>query len=114
MVNKTQNKKKHEPKSLHARRVRETLKICLDCNLHSTMPALSSIYPKYCVHFTPEHWVEQGYERDWGDAAVMNWPDLEILRRQTAKECLFVVLAPHSQRRPVVLHANDPHAWGSY
>ena len=29
---------------------------------------------------TPEYWETQGYQRNWGDCAVMNWPVLEILR----------------------------------
>lgn len=112
MAAKKSAKKKAKKKNLYERQGDVTL--CLDCNLHSTSAVLSSIHPDYCVHFTPEYWVEQGYERDWGDAAVMNWPRLEILRQQTGQECRFAVLAPHSQRRPVELYSSDPHAWGVY
>jgi hypothetical protein len=107
-------KKNGRGKSLRERQGRVTPKICLNCNLHSSRVVLSSIHPSYCVHFTPEYWVDQGYERDWGDAAVMNWPHLEILRQQTGQDCRFVILAPHAQRRPVELYASDPHAWGAY
>jgi len=107
-------KKNAKTKSLYERRAGVTLEICLDCKLHSIGAALSSMHPDYCIHFTPEYWVEQGYERDWGDAAVMNWPHLEILRQQTGQDCRFVILAPHAQRRPVELYASDPHAWGAY
>jgi hypothetical protein len=103
---------KAKKKRVYEKRRDVTGEICLDCKLHQTSATLSSSHPEYCVHFTPEFWAEQGYERDWGDAAVMNWPYLEILRQQTAQDCRFVVLAPHSQRRPVELYTSDPGAWG--
>ena len=83
------SKRKRLPKiRKHVRRV-----VCLDCNVHSSHAVLSSIHPDYCVHFTPEYWVGKGYERDWGDAAVMNWPNLEILRKEAGQDCEFLVLA---------------------
>jgi hypothetical protein len=88
--------------------------ICLDCRLDSNGAVMSTIHPKYCAHFTPEFWMERGFERDWGDASVMNWPHLEILRYQTSDGCTFLVLAPHAQRRPVELYSSDPRAWGAY
>lgn len=91
--------------------------ICLDCRWHSqTGPELAP-GGKYCVHFTPEFWVACGYERGWGDAAVRNWPHLEILRRYHKEggkgETEFVILAPHATRRPVILDGFG-RAWGSY
>ncbi len=58
---------------------------------------------RYCVHFTPEYWEDQGFERDWGDAAVNNWPHLEILRHWDGGITMFVILAPHVTRGPVLI-----------
>jgi hypothetical protein len=69
---------------------------------------------RFCRHFTPEYWVRKGFDRGWGDAAVMNWPLLEVLRRQEASRTEFVLLAPYGTRRPVVLYSDDPRAWGAY
>lgn len=68
----------------------------------------------YCPHFTPEWWEEQGYSRRWGDAAVNNFPHLEILRRETDEGCEFVVLAPDVTRRPVRIMTTDKQAGGGY
>ena len=89
-------------------------RICFDCRMNPNSAVMSDIHSNYCVHFTPEYWMERGFERDWGDASVMNWPYLEILRHQTTEGCKFLVLAPHAQRRPVELYTSDPRAWGAY
>jgi hypothetical protein len=76
-----------------------------------------------CEHWMPEYWESKGYVRNWGDAAVMNWPHLEVLRRETRSaemaEVEFLVLAPFALRRPLKLFANaEPNqrftAWGAY
>jgi hypothetical protein len=88
--------------------------VCLDCWLHSQTGPEMAPDGTYCVHFTPEYWAERGYKRHWGDAAVMNWPHLEILRRETDDGGTeFVILAPHASRRPVILYGFG-HAWGAY
>lgn len=89
---------------------------CFDCGLNDRRD--SEIYggngKYYCRHFSPDYWVRHGYERNWGDAAVMNWPLMEILRRETTDRCEFVILAPQSTRGPVILHSSDPEAGGMY
>ena len=90
--------------------------ICLDCWLDGEDSAeMSTLHPAYCVHFTPEYWVELGYERGWGDASLRGgWPRLEILRCEDAHgKTNFVILAPHVARRPVILKA-EGFAWGMY
>lgn len=85
--------------------------ICLDCQMHHPELIPDPIPDGYiCEHFTPEYWVGRGFERSWGDASVMNWPHLEILRKEVNDEVSFVILAPFSSRRPVVLS----HGWGMY
>src|SRR5216683_5241328 len=52
--------------------------VCIDCLWHhqSTVEELKEIpMDGYCKHLTPEWWASQGWERGWGDAAVMRWPD---------------------------------------
>lgn len=76
-----------------------------------------------CEHWMPEFWEAKGFVRNWGDAAVMNWPDLEVLRRETRRgdliEVEFLVLAPFALRRPLKLFARSESlqgfvAWGAY
>lgn len=92
--------------------------ICIDCVVHngSTLDELRGI-PKggYCKHFQPDWWVKQGWVRNWGDAAVMAFPTLEILRREqtTSPKCQFLILCP-ALRRPVIITCNDSKAWGSF
>ena len=76
--------------------------ICLDCAWHRKEPEMSVHHPGYCVHFTPEYWVAQGWERNWGDAAVSVWPVLEILRKASSTRVEYLVLCP-AVRRPVRL-----------
>lgn len=62
----------------------------------------------------PQTWVDEGYERNWGDAAVMD-PCFEVLRRAAPNgngSVEFVVLCPTFLRRP--LRFNVGAAWGSY
>lgn len=90
------------------------LHICIDCGWHQKEPSMSKLHPGYCVHLTPEYWVEMGYERNWGDAAVMAWPSLEILRKQQGTRIEFLVLNA-DMRRPVKLYL-DAHVsgWGAF
>ena len=72
-----------------------------------------------CRHWRPSYWESKGFERNWGDAAVGNWPILEILRRAGAgrregQRTEFVILAPMFLRRPLIMYSSDPSAWGSY
>lgn len=92
--------------------------ICLDCsvtNLDKPAPPV----PEdgfICYHFQPAHWVEKGFVRNWGDAAVMNWPKLEILRKETPNEWIYIILSPFSARRPVMLYSSKDgkSSWGGY
>jgi hypothetical protein len=101
--------------------------ICMDCALHdqAAMRQVAEGVPAgyFCKHWRPEHWEAEGYQRDWGDAAVMNWPTMEILRREVrteqGTEVRFVILAPHALRRPLMIEATaGPEtrltAWGAY
>ena len=57
---------------------------CLSCILGQDAPDEDYQLPedaKFCRHFLPEYWQTKGFDRGWGDAAVMNWPHLEILVR---------------------------------
>jgi hypothetical protein len=89
---------------------------CWDCGMNDRRN--SEIYEAmgkyYCRHFSPVYWVRRGYERGGGDAAVMNWPHLEILRGETPDGIEFLILAPHATRRPVVIETSDPYAGGRY
>jgi len=84
---------------------------CLDCWSKSKDPNATLPDDFICKHFQPEYWVNQGFVRNWGDAAVNNFPHLEILRREIRRgEVEFVILAPYATRRPVILS----HGWGIY
>ena len=92
--------------------------VCIDCSLHgtSTLEELEAILEGgYCKHFTPEWWKAQGWKRNWGDAAVMGWPLLEILRKADMEKgyCEFLILCPQL-RRPITIRCKDPYAWGGY
>ena len=91
-------------------------RICLDCSWHSKEPKMSVHHPNYCIHFTKEYWEAQGYESNWGDAAVTYWPKLEILRRKTSTKVEYIILAPDTGvRRPVHLFAElSLISWGSF
>lgn len=58
-----------------------------------------------CPHFHPDYWVGRGYERNWGDGAIMNWPKLEILRKEFdlngQHHSSLVILAPETARGPI-------------
>ena len=100
--------------------------VCMDCLLASS--DIESLNEKarqgyICEHWKPKYWEKKGFVRNWGDAAVMNWPHLEVLRRENRSseldEVEFVVLAPFSLRRPLELYAKaGPSqrlmAWGAY
>lgn len=100
--------------------------ICFDCQMRDSGQAVADdemVRPgEFCKHWQPEYWETLGYQRSWGDAAVMNWPHMEILRREKATdegvEVSFVILAPYAMRRPVVIKSLAPRdwsrAWGSY
>jgi hypothetical protein len=82
--------------------------VCIDCSLHheSTPKELRAI-PKggYCKHLTPEYWEKKGYQRGWGDAAVMAFPHLEILRKDGEEATEFIILNGVI-RRPVQITIN--------
>ena len=109
--------------------------ICMDCNFAKSPPdgplamefGLPNPVPEnfICKHFQPSYWEGRGYKRNWGDAAVMMWPRLEILRGTfeepwgrggtLEKITRFVILAPLTgMRRPVVIETKDERAWGSF
>ena len=94
---------------------------CLSCILGQDAPDEDYQLPedaKFCRHFLPEYWQTKGFDRGWGDAAVMNWPHLEILVRRDLGDsdegARFIILAPYSARRPVEIYTSDPYAHGSY
>jgi hypothetical protein len=87
--------------------------ICMDCAGDRTNGPEMAQDGRYCVHFTPEYWEDQGFERNWGDAAVKNWPHLEILRHWDGGMTMFVILAPHVTRGPVLIDCVG-RAWGAY
>jgi hypothetical protein len=88
--------------------------VCMDCSWHNAHPIPEPTPEDYvCPHWTPEYWEAQGYQRNWGDAAVMHWPELEILRKEENGETRFVILAPRVLRRPVELYA-EGFGWGCY
>lgn len=72
-------------------------------------------HKKYvCEHWRPEYWEARGYKRDWGDAAVMNWPFFEVLRKgpcekDKGESAKYVILSVNL-RRPLRLDGD----WGSY
>ena len=88
--------------------------VCMDCH------AGDLAYPKdsqgrpapgfFCKHWTPEYWVTKGYERGWGDASVMNWPVMEVLRlierNDSFQQVSFLILAPYALRRPLRIKAS--------
>ena len=81
--------------------------VCMDCRFSVGVDAQEE---PSCPHFTPEYWESQGYKRNWGDAAVMMYPDLEILLKLDEHgQAAYVILAPACGiRRPVMLKDN----WG--
>jgi hypothetical protein len=92
--------------------------VCMDCLLHneSTVEELNEIpIGGYCKHLTPEWWESQGWQRKWGDAAVMAWPELEILRRDDGDSFRYLILNG-KLRRPVEIYAakDGSDSWGSY
>lgn len=98
--------------------------MCLDCSLTEVV----SISERFCLHWTPEHWEAKGFKRHWGDAAVSNWPQFEILRRESSDIVAitfkpdtveYVILAPYQLRRPLIIYATSDAnfhltSWGSY
>ena len=99
--------------------------VCFDCANFEALPVPKPTPDGYiCDHFRPEYWVKQGYQRNWGDAAVMLWPRLEILRKETKASGAiqpndlveYVILAPTIARRPITIFArgSDIQSWGGY
>jgi hypothetical protein len=100
--------------------------VCIDClvggsNIEELKRLESEGY--ICEHWRPEFWESHGFVRDWGDAAVMNWPQLEVLRKELREqgriEVTFIVLAPYVLRRPLKLYAHadscaELSVWGAY
>jgi hypothetical protein len=93
--------------------------VCLDCNIERVSregPPVELPEGFICEHFQPEYWESKGFKRNWGDAAVMNWPSLEILRKETATEWIYIILSPFSSRRPVMIYSSKDgkSSWGGY
>lgn len=61
----------------------------------------------------PQTWVDEGFERNWGDAAVMD-PCFEVLRRSVSEAgaAEYIVLCPTLLRRPLRFYFAG--SWGSY
>ena len=93
--------------------------VCIDCLWHgsSTTEELEAIPPGgACKHYDPEYWETSGWQRGWGDAAVMGLPDaIEILRREEAGRVEYLILG-RKLRRPVVLGFDKTtgESWGEY
>ena len=84
--------------------------VCIDCSWHhgSTVEELTEIpIGGYCKHLTPEWWESQGWERGWGDAAVMQWPDLEILCRHDGNSHRYLILNGELRRPVKISFAKD-------
>lgn len=101
--------------------------ICIDCVVRDPelLRQANEGVPSghFCEHWRPEYWEARGYVRNWGDAAVMNWPHMEILRREhrtdQMDEISFIILAPNLLRRPLLIDAHAGpdtrlRAWGAY
>lgn len=89
-------------------------RVCIDCQYHQPQPSLSREHPGYCVHLTPDYWADQGWERNWGDAAVMAWPTLEILKRRQSDRIEYLILNGEL-RRPVRLYVTTSvNGWGAF
>lgn len=116
---------------------------CLDCRWHRGEMGKeedvlwSEHYPSFCAHWVPEDHVDPPrdedetmmttyeWKRNWGDAAVMNWPFIEALHgvpresREDIEMGTYRVLAPFFLRRPLDFdYKNDPDVYayfgGSY
>jgi hypothetical protein len=84
--------------------------VCIDCLWHheSTVEELTEIsIGGYCKHLTPEWWASRGWERGWGDAAVMAWPDLEILCRHDGDFHRYLILNGKLRRPVEISFAKD-------
>jgi hypothetical protein len=92
--------------------------VCMDCTFHhcSTVEELQTIpVGGYCKHFTPEWWVEQGYVRYWGDAAVNAFPILEILRKETETNTKYLIIQPQLRRTvEIFVDKKTGYSWGSF
>jgi hypothetical protein len=92
--------------------------VCIDCLWHngSTLEELQAIpRGKTCKHFTPEYWEAKGYVRNWGDAAIVALPVLEILRKEDETYTKYLIIQPQL-RRPVEIYVDKVNnsSWGSY
>lgn len=70
-----------------------------------------------CEHWRPEFWEKKGFKRNWGDAAINNYPFMEVLRLENNETVSYVVLAPYFMRRPATYYVNkvvNVTSWGSY
>lgn len=99
--------------------------ICMDCVHHNAHPIPDPCPTEYvCPHWDPEHYVSEGWQQHWGDAAVNAWPFMTILRKEEEQpggviEIRYVILAPCILRRPVEIYASSLSekgitSWGSY
>ena len=93
--------------------------VCIDCLWQGSSSAaeLEAIPPGgTCKHYDPGFWEAEGWQRRWGDAAVMGLPEgIEILRREDGGRVEYLVLG-RKLRRPVTLwfDKGNGESWGSY
>jgi hypothetical protein len=69
-----------------------------------------------CPHWKPEYWEKRGYQRNWGDACINDWPKMEVLRKETDDKVEYLVLAPTVLKHPAIYFFDKRSAvsWGSY
>ena len=93
--------------------------VCMDCLWHGSSSAeeLDAIPTGgACKHYDPEYWEARGWQRGWGDAAVMGLPEsIEILRREESGRVEYLILG-RKLRRPVKLWFDKVtgESWGSF
>jgi len=64
--------------------------------------------------YSPEFWQGKGFTRNWGDAAVMDLPSLEILRKETDKGTEFIILTQNPKRYIHLYPTGAGQHWGSF
>ncbi len=93
--------------------------LCIDCLWEgsSSLEELRAIPPGgVCKHYDPEFSQAKGWQRAWGDAAVMGLPEaIEILRREDAERVEYLIVG-RKLRRPVKLwfDKKSGQSWGDF
>jgi hypothetical protein len=92
--------------------------VCIDCLWHngSTLEELQAIKDgSTCKHFDPLYWEAQGYQRNWGDAAIMALPTLEILRKEDELSTKYLIIQPQLRRTvEIYIDKKTGYSWGSF